>query len=128
MGSINKQGTATHVRHCRSIIRCIATLRGYTSGSLNMTELFLLCTLLDEGVPIRFATLADQLDTTVTTIARTCKRLGQQMVYDRNKRWVDVGLGLIVTRPYPQNTRELTAELSALGYKVMEDAMGCGTD
>lgn len=106
---------------CGAIIEAITTLKNLAQGNqLNMTEMLILLTLFKESTDIPYKDLSDELDTTVTTIARTCKRLGSNLVEQRDGTWKDKGLGLVIAGPNPRNTREYSVKLSSTGIKLME--------
>jgi DNA-binding MarR family transcriptional regulator len=107
-------------RRYESIIQYIAGIKSAMEGSLNLTELLILLHLaVDHPTPVAYRELAKELDTTVTTIARTIKRLGAHKTFIKGE-WVDCGMGLVDAGPNPYNTREFVATLSPKGLALME--------
>ncbi|KJS32315.1 MAG: hypothetical protein VR64_07290 [Desulfatitalea sp. BRH_c12] len=102
------------------VISAVEIVRGALEGSINLTELLILAHLASAHPdPVSYADLSKNLGVTVTSVARTIKRLGQHMVQAPNGTWKDNGLGLVAAGPDPYNVRQFVTTLTPAGLKLM---------
>jgi DNA-binding MarR family transcriptional regulator len=106
--------------NCKSILKTIDAVRQECNGQLNLTELETLAILHAEKQDITYRDLARTLETTITTVSRVCRRLGQDYHEPKPGQWVDKGMGLIKAGPNPKNTREFSATLTKKGRMLMD--------
>lgn len=100
----------------------VRTLHKVVPTSLKLQHLHILWELMSEHPQaVTYAELANRVGTTVQSISRGAKVLGQDMVQDPTTgNWADMGAGLVKAGPNPFNTREFVLELTPAGIKLYQ--------